>query len=402
MNVIKKEITSILSATLRSRNFAYGRSIANPPNPGIFINGHGNIGLPLSKHDADVIISNSKRSPFGKGEETLVDTSVRRSWELDPSQFSLRNPEWTPMMKSILSSVCNGLQLSSGSEDVTAELYKLLLYEEGAFFKPHQDSEKTPGMFGTLLVCLPSEHQGGDLILSHNGGKHEFKTSPHSYFGMSFAAWYADVFHEVKPVTSGYRLVLTYNLLRQDGTPVREPLPSMASHKDRLLPYLSQYSSCATKKRYPKYLVHKLEHQYTGKSLRFELLKGADRGQVQCLEQAARQLGFDLYFATMERAISTFDGQDEEESSSWSLKHIATLSGSRVDDMDEDENRQWFLLNDNKILDPEVFNSEAYDDMKEEAFMGNYGTPNICWYRDTVRAAGLLESLTTHFLCCRL
>src|SRR5271156_641312 len=355
MDEIKEDIVSILSEILGPSNFAYGNTIADPPNPGLFINGHGIIGLPLSKHDADVIISKSKQSPFGKGAETLVDTSVRRSWELNPSEFSLRNPEWTRTMKSILSSVYNMLQLSGGLENMTAELYKLLVYEEGAFFKPHQDSEKTPGMFGTLVVCLPSSHQGGDVVLSHNQEKYEFKTSLHSDFGMSFAAWYSDVLHEVKPVISGYRLVLTYNMIRQNGMLAQVP-PSMSGYKDRLLQPLKRYSSHALENKDQLYLAHKLEHMYTQESLRFELLKGADLARTQCLEQAAKELGFELYLATMERSIIQDDEGCSPDDETCVLKHIVTLSGSRIDEHGE------FSLSDNDILNPDKFDKKDYDE----------------------------------------
>lgn len=89
--------------------------------------------------------------------------------------------------------ILNGIQWLEGSSPrsvklslyravgkVYAELYKLLLYEEGAFFMPHQDSEKAPGMFGTLIICLPSAHQGGELVLEHGRDKITFETSPTS------------------------------------------------------------------------------------------------------------------------------------------------------------------------------------------------------------------------------
>ena len=75
-------------------------------------------------------------------------------------------------------------------------------------------------MFGTLAVCLTSAHQGDDLRLTHRGEDFEFRTSLFSDFDMSYAAWYSDVLHEVQPITSGYRLVLIYNLIRHDGTDI--------------------------------------------------------------------------------------------------------------------------------------------------------------------------------------
>jgi hypothetical protein len=43
-------------------------------------------------------------------------------------------------------------------------LDKLLLYE-GVFFLPHQ--RLVNGVFGTLVVSLPSKYEGGDMVASH-------------------------------------------------------------------------------------------------------------------------------------------------------------------------------------------------------------------------------------------
>ncbi|KAJ9610421.1 hypothetical protein H2200_005198 [Cladophialophora chaetospira] len=176
-DVLKTDLLSAISAIEGTSSFACGAVVAETPNPALYVEGHGTIGLPLSENDAKVIISKSEQSPFGKGTQTIVDTSVRRSWQLDPSQFSLQNPRWTKTIEQIRRSVYEGLILKCGMENVDSQLYKLLLYEEGAFFKPHQDSEKAPGMFGTLMVCLPSAHLGGDLVLTHAGENWDFKTS---------------------------------------------------------------------------------------------------------------------------------------------------------------------------------------------------------------------------------
>ena len=50
---------------------------------------------------------------------------------------------------------------------VKSELYKLLVYEPGGFFKPHRDTEKADGMFATLVVQLPSSFTGGTFVVSH-------------------------------------------------------------------------------------------------------------------------------------------------------------------------------------------------------------------------------------------
>ena len=51
--------------------------------------------------------------------------------------------------------------------NVKAELYRLLLYQNGDFFLPHRDTEKAEGMFATLVITLPSQFEVHELALSH-------------------------------------------------------------------------------------------------------------------------------------------------------------------------------------------------------------------------------------------
>lgn len=54
----------------------------------------------------------------------------------------------------------------------------------------HRSSEKAKGMFATLVVCLPSYHEGGDLVLTHRGKEFIVKSSVASEFGQTHIAWY--------------------------------------------------------------------------------------------------------------------------------------------------------------------------------------------------------------------
>jgi hypothetical protein len=89
--------------------------------------------------DAQAIVAASHEAPFGKGEETLVDTSVRGAWEISPGDFEMRNPAWQPFLQGVVTKVSAGLGVDATGNGVSAELYKLLLYDEGALFKPHQE-----------------------------------------------------------------------------------------------------------------------------------------------------------------------------------------------------------------------------------------------------------------------
>lgn len=139
--------------------------------------GH-DIGIPLNSADAGKIISAAHQAPFGKGTETIIDTSVRNTWELNPDEFSL-SKEWQPYVNGIKDKACQ--ELGMRSDNVRAELYKMLLYQKGAMFKPHADSEKTQGMFGTLVISLPSYHNSGAVVVSHGERRSTLQTDKHEY-----------------------------------------------------------------------------------------------------------------------------------------------------------------------------------------------------------------------------
>ena len=52
--------------------------------------------------------------------------------------------EWASYVDEITSKACNSLGVPPKA--VTAELYKLVLYEAGSFFVPHRDTEKANGI----------------------------------------------------------------------------------------------------------------------------------------------------------------------------------------------------------------------------------------------------------------
>ena len=92
------------------------------------------LGLPLGEAQAKDLIELASRAPYGKGDKTIVDTSVRCTWQLDPAQFSINNPKWEESLHLLLDEV--KLQLGCDAKmKVAVELYKLLLYEPGGFFK---------------------------------------------------------------------------------------------------------------------------------------------------------------------------------------------------------------------------------------------------------------------------
>ena len=62
--------------------------ILDAPNPLLTLESVGTIGLPLSTREAAAVKANCKQAPFGMGERTVVDKTVRDTWEMDGSQVT--------------------------------------------------------------------------------------------------------------------------------------------------------------------------------------------------------------------------------------------------------------------------------------------------------------------------
>ena len=75
-------------------------------------------------------------------------------------------------------------------------------------------------MFGSLVVALPTKHEGGTFPLRHHGREWVFNSAELVSLQISesessraaFVAFFGDIEHEVTEVKSGYRITLTYNL----------------------------------------------------------------------------------------------------------------------------------------------------------------------------------------------
>ena len=74
-------------------------------------------------------------------------------------------------------------------------------------------------MFGSLVIVLPTNREGGSLTFRHRGREYTFDSAKAvapqentTSSQVAYIAFYSDVEHEVSIVKSGYRVTLTYNL----------------------------------------------------------------------------------------------------------------------------------------------------------------------------------------------
>ena len=151
---------------------------------------------------------------FGIGDKDVTDKSYRDALKLDPNRFLT---SFHPCGTKLLGELQNIMMPDMcSSKHVRADLYKLNIYSgPGGHFKAHVDTPRSSEMFGSLVVCLPTQFTGGELVTHHKGQEIRFDWSSTPQCPMqkvSWAAFFSDVEHEVLPVTKGHRFTLTYNL----------------------------------------------------------------------------------------------------------------------------------------------------------------------------------------------
>ncbi|KAL9968022.1 hypothetical protein ACROYT_G026347 [Oculina patagonica] len=240
------------------------------------------------------LIGLCSQAPFGRNEETVVDTTVRSCWQLNPEDFTISNtPAWNKAFDELKAAASSVLAPGIKSRNVQLRLYKLLVYEKGSFFLPHRDTQKDENHFGTLVLSLPVKHKGGALLVRHMGQERSYNLDPGRVTSKcQWAAFYTDVEHEIKEITSGYRITLIYHLYSGQGCKLVTPVAGVEHPIVQSLSKMQEYFARHDDEKYQEYFNagYLMEHKYTPKSLKPENLKGRDAFLYQLLSEAKFKL----------------------------------------------------------------------------------------------------------------
>jgi predicted 2-oxoglutarate/Fe(II)-dependent dioxygenase YbiX len=363
--------------------------------PTLDVDGVGRIAFPILPVQAGRLIAIAEAAPYGRGEETVVDREVRRTWQIDSGKVRIGGRHWEKTLAELVAEAALGLGVN---EPVATDFYKLLVYDAGGFFVDHRDTEKVPGMFATMVLVLPSTHSGGELIVKHLGREVVLDLRPEEPSEIGFEAFYADCVHEVRPVTAGCRVTLVYNL-RLLGK--RSPLkaPDYRAEQGRVADLLRRWAGA---KAEPDKLILPLEHAYTPAELSFDALKGADAGVASVLVKAAAEADCDLHLALV----------SIEESGS--AQHTGYDRYSRWSEEEEDDDEeefeadevidQWLILSEwrrpdggetefgdfpfteDELCPPDAFENRTPDEQHFHEATGNEGAS----FERTYHRAGLV------------
>lgn len=225
-----------------------------------------------------------------------------------------------------------------------------------------QSTEKQDGMFATVIIILQSPYMGGETHLSHGGQSVVVDHSQNSFFSTSVMAWYTDVTNEIKPITTGYRLALSYNLVHTTTT----ILPSIPG-SDRAIQAFRNIFRSWRDQGYSglRKVIYLLDHRYSHANFHGGTLKGSDSHRIALIADIANECGFEVGIATVESHISGappgrperrdrdpyddgygYSDEDEDEddiassditmdevfSTEWSVTNLVDLDGNEIVD----------------------------------------------------------------------
>ncbi|TRX96762.1 hypothetical protein FHL15_002428 [Xylaria flabelliformis] len=367
-----------------ARRFFAGWNRIEPQDPEIVVDGVGEIHLPLSEEQARQIISKAHRVPFDKGSsEKIVDTAVQQNaWDLGHESFTIiAQSQWDKMLKDFLTVISRTLGVSS--HIVRAELHKLSIWEKGAVFKTHVDSEKIPHMFGTLVISLPSHHRGGDVIIRYLDEEATFSTYEHAMAGVY---WYSDASYEVLPLEYGYRWVLTYNLIA--NVSLEKPLEGIEIGNEFLRNIIESWAK-ADSSDSTKPLYYTLDNKNTTANLSLSTLESRDQAIIEQLLLVSHDLDFHFFLATLQ--LEDIREMDDEPGNQYPSLYYeddpdtigfcidSTLKVKNVNDLNGNEVLSSVIIEKDNVMHDNPFGEHPHDQMDDEEVTTYYYRSPVCY-----------------------
>src|ERR1700751_200590 len=108
MSSIATDLAEVLSTVRRPGAFFVSGTTALLA-PRLEVEGVGPVALPLLPVQAEQLVAVAERAPYGRGADTVVDTDVRRTWQIGVDRVRIGGKHWARTLETILGRVAAGL-----------------------------------------------------------------------------------------------------------------------------------------------------------------------------------------------------------------------------------------------------------------------------------------------------
>lgn len=135
---VRDHLQSAIS-DIRSNNtsFATFNQCNTMSLPGLFVEGLGHVDVPISPEVANRLLAYGIQAPFGKRDQTVIDSTIRLTKEIDNSKVRFENSAWNEFLTGVAASASSALGVFT--DQIRAEFYKMLIYDKDCHFKAHRE-----------------------------------------------------------------------------------------------------------------------------------------------------------------------------------------------------------------------------------------------------------------------
>lgn len=305
----KREMTTILDNVGEKGDFCIAKDLTDEMpylSPLVHVKGMDEIlAFPLLSSQAKDLQSVSEKFVFeGSGLRSEI-----RATEVNFHDYD----KWHNFVQKIAKDCASALGVELDQQkNMEANFSKILLLQAGHGTNQHQMNHES-GLFGKMIIQLPSRHTGGSIDVEFEGVKKTFDSSEFSDKQVSVVAFYSDCSHQMNPIGKGWKLCLEYDLISSCSR-LSDVFPSASSlnlRMDHLLALASTWND-----NFDHVLGYLLEHDYKGGSLsknklKFANLKQRDKAIVNLIQSCQDKESNNIFSVCL--ALLQDEDNDEDE-----------------------------------------------------------------------------------------
>jgi hypothetical protein len=287
-------------------SFAIGGEISGTvENPFIIIDGAGRLKEPVSDQQIKQLLSKAlpwdKDQAVSKSEDDIQDSKI---WILHSSNVALNKIWNSRTMPKLLTSVC--LHFGIDETGTSTVFRRMLIFQPGAQLSNYRDVREEIGFFGTIYFQILSTFEGGLMKLRHDDIERAFDFCSLSTDHVCFMSYLKDSDLTMSTITSGYRIMLEYDLICDY---IHHPSTPSSSSAHQIMREVDT-AVCAWQvddKGVEKFLV-KLDHDYKPSHMATVHLKASDKRSAYRISQfqsiSSQQHFFHTYTGMLCKAIT--------------------------------------------------------------------------------------------------
>jgi hypothetical protein len=120
--------------------------------PTIDVDAVGRIAFPLLPVQVERLVAIAEAAPYGRGEETVIDRGVRRTWQIDSGKVRIGGRHWQKTLAELVADVALGLGVS---EPVAADSISFWSMMPAASSSATETRRRSPACSRRWCSCCP-------------------------------------------------------------------------------------------------------------------------------------------------------------------------------------------------------------------------------------------------------